>query len=109
MIVHGRIHPSPLVEHPHDRQLLDPRLTLHPDQLVAPRHQPIRRPAPQLIEMIDHVEHAPIKSWGCDTYRRLRTPAASLRTFSSISRPFVPKHRTSACSRVMDAERTQET
>jgi len=67
MITQRRIDPPPL-EDPHDRELLDPRLALHTDQLVAPRHQPIRRPAPQLVEMIGDVEHAPIKPWGYDTY-----------------------------------------
>jgi hypothetical protein len=67
VIVERRIDPSPLVEDPHDRQLFDARLALHTDQLVAPRLQPTRRPAPQLVEMIGDVEHAPIKSWGYDS------------------------------------------
>jgi hypothetical protein len=72
MIVHGRVDPSPLVEDPHDRQLLDPRLALHADHVVAPCDQPIRRPAAQLVEVIGDVEHAPIKPWGYDTYRLKR-------------------------------------
>jgi hypothetical protein len=50
-----------LVEHPHDRELFHPRLALQRHELVAPGAQLLRRPRPQLVEMIGDVEHAAIK------------------------------------------------
>jgi hypothetical protein len=60
-----------LVEHPHDRELFHPQVPLLAHQLVAPGHQPFRRPAPPLIEMLGHVEHALIQPRGCDIYTGL--------------------------------------
>ena len=41
------------------------------------RVQPVRRPRPQLVEMIHDVEHAPIKPWGYDTYDRFAVSVTS--------------------------------
>ena len=67
LITQRRIDATALVEHPQNVELLDLQPTLRAHHLVPTRHQPIRRPRPQLIEMIDHVEHAPIKPSGYDT------------------------------------------
>ena len=42
------------------------------DKVLVLRDQPFRRPSPELIEMIGYVEHAPIRTWGYDTYRPIR-------------------------------------
>jgi hypothetical protein len=71
-----RIHLTALVEHPQHRELLRPQASLLVDEGVALSAQPLRRPRPQLVEMIGHVEHPMIKSRGCDTYRP--NPAGNL-------------------------------
>ena len=57
-----------LVEHSQHREILGVQPALLAQQLLVPGAQPLRRPAPQLVEVIDYVEHAPIKPWGYDTY-----------------------------------------
>jgi hypothetical protein len=69
---HRHIDLTALIEHPHDRQLLDPRLALQPHQLGPSRDQPLRRLTPQPIEMIRNVERSTIKPYGYDTYRPFR-------------------------------------
>ena len=73
-LIHSEVHLPALVEHPQDRELLGPQPSLLTHQRVELAAQPIRRPAPQLVEVIGDVEHAPIKSWGCDSYRPNATP-----------------------------------
>ncbi len=69
LITERRVDPTPLVEHTKDRELFGLQPTLRVHHLDAASLQPIRRPAPQLVEVIGDVEHAPIRPRGYDTHR----------------------------------------
>ena len=79
LIPERRVDSTPLVEHPKDRELLGLQPTLRVHHLDAASLQPIRRPRPQLVEVIGDVEHAPIQTQGCDTHRRPSPPVAARR------------------------------
>ena len=86
-----RIDLPTLVEHPQHRELLVAQPTLLTHQHVELPAQPIRRPAPQLVEVIGDVEHAPIKTQGYDThppsirYRRTAHPVATSSSRRALS------------------------
>jgi len=67
--VEGRIDLAALVEDPQHRELLGVQSPLLIHQHVAFLTQPVRRPRPQLVEVIGDVEHAPIQTRGYDAYR----------------------------------------
>ena len=66
---HRHVDPAPLIQHPHDREILEVDAPLLANQVFVVRDQASRGPRPKFVEMIRDVEHAPIKTWGYDTYR----------------------------------------
>jgi hypothetical protein len=69
---HGRVDLPALVQYPQHVEILEMQAALLAHQTLVMRVQPFRRPRPQLVEMIHDVEHAPITTWGYDSYRTIQ-------------------------------------